>query len=310
MREAYRGRTRRQKARTSEVHTTRPAVLDDSPAALDALWDALALEPGEGAARGHAVRSHAARNHAIRIRAVMIASVDGTTTVDGLSGGLGTPTDRLVYDAMRARADVVLVGSGTALQESYGAAAVGRTWAHRRQRPAPPVVILSQTVPDELIELCLEGGDGMQIAAAATTPDKRVQAARQAGLSVHVMERGPYADGVRTMLAGLGAGEVAFEGGPHLLSEFLAHGLVDELILSVAPEIIVGGHGPGLTVSNGSSPQRIPARLAAAFSCPEGGLYTRWVVGDSEYRGDSEDCGDSGAVGASEKTDEETEASA
>ncbi|MBB0989920.1 hypothetical protein G6009_00190, partial [Dietzia sp. SLG510A3-30A2] len=86
---------------------TRPTVIDDDPAALEALWAALDPEPGLPVPC---------------IRAVMISSVDGTTTVDGRSGGLGTPTDRLVYDAMRARADLILVGSGTVLAEGYGPA--------------------------------------------------------------------------------------------------------------------------------------------------------------------------------------------
>lgn len=241
--------------------TTRPVVLDHEPAALDVLWHA--LDPDTG-------------GPTVRIRAVMIASVDGTTTVDGRSGALGTPTDRLVYDAMRARADVILVGSGTALDESYGPAHIAEAWTSRRHRPAPPVVILTRSLPDRLIAHCVQVGAGVHIAAAATTPPDRIETAREAGVTVHVMDDGPYAAALRELLAGLGAGEVAFEGGPHLLGRFLDAGLVDELVLSVAPEIIVGGASPGLV--SGPTERRVPMRVAAAFSCPLGGLYTRWVV--------------------------------
>ena len=75
------------------MHSTRPAVFDDDPAALDVLWHALHPEPG---------------GPDVRIRAVMISSVDGTTAVDGRSGPLGTPTDRLVYDEMRWRIAALL----------------------------------------------------------------------------------------------------------------------------------------------------------------------------------------------------------
>ena len=243
------------------MHTTRPVALDHDPAALDVLWHALDSDPG---------------GPAVRIRAVMIASVDGTTTVDGRSGALGTPTDRLVYDAMRARADVILVGPGTALDESYGPSRIADAWASRRHRPAPPVVILTRSLPDRLIAHCVQVGAGVHIAAASTTPQDRIETARSAGVTVHVMDDGPYAAALRGLLAGLGAGEVAFEGGPHLLGTFLDAGLVDELVLSVAPEIIVGGTSPGLVP--GPTERRVPMRVAAAFSCPRGGLYTRWVV--------------------------------
>ena len=95
-------------------------------------------------------------------------------------------------------------------------------------------------------------------------------------MTVHVMPDGPYAEALRTLLRDLGAGEVAFEGGPRLLGEFLTQGLVDELVLSLAPEVVVGGRGPGLV--NADEPRRVPMRVVTAFTCPRGGLYTRWVV--------------------------------
>lgn len=252
------------------MHTTEPVVLDHDPAALDVLWRALEPEP------------HGAT---VSIRAVMLASVDGTTAVNGRSGALGTPTDRLVYDAMRARADVILVGSGTALDEGYGPARTAEVWSSRRDTPAPPVIVLSRSLPDRLIEHCAGAGDGVQIAAAAQSPPEQIDAARAAGVTVHVMQHGPYAQSLRALLAELGAGAVTFEGGPRLLGTFLTERLVDELVLSVAPEIIVGGRGPGLVT--GAEKHRIPMRVASAFSCPRGGLYTRWVVGDEVRRADA-----------------------
>src|SRR5437899_3899790 len=54
------------------------------------------------------------------VRLNMIASVDGATTVGGVSGGLGGPADKRVFAILRSLADAVLVAAGTARAESYG----------------------------------------------------------------------------------------------------------------------------------------------------------------------------------------------
>ena len=54
------------------------------------------------------------------VRLNMIASVDGATAVDGVSGGLGGPADRRVFGVLRSLADVVLVAAGTVRAEGYG----------------------------------------------------------------------------------------------------------------------------------------------------------------------------------------------
>lgn len=261
------------------MRSTRPSVLDGSPESLDAIWTSLAPE----AAPATGSRSACAHTETWepspaepRLRAVMIASIDGTTTIDGRSGSLGTPTDKLVYDAMRARADLVVVGSGTVLTEEYGPARVSQVWADRRQDTPPVVVALTRTLSDRLVDHCAAVGDGVQIATSHSVDAERLEAARARGVTVHVLEPGPLGAAIRSLAAGLGAGEVCVEGGPRLLGELLAEGAVDELVLSVAPEIVLGGGGSRLT--SGPDSGRIPMRVVNAFSGPDGGLYTRWVT--------------------------------
>ena len=50
----------------------------------------------------------------------MVASVDGATAIDGVSGGLGGPADKQVFSAIRGVADVILAGAGTVRAERYG----------------------------------------------------------------------------------------------------------------------------------------------------------------------------------------------
>jgi riboflavin biosynthesis pyrimidine reductase len=54
------------------------------------------------------------------VRLNMIASVDGATTVAGVSGGLGGGADHELSALLRSLADVVLVAAGTVRAEGYG----------------------------------------------------------------------------------------------------------------------------------------------------------------------------------------------
>src|SRR4051794_23271220 len=53
------------------------------------------------------------------LRVDFVSSVDGAAQAKGRSAGLQTPGDNRVFAALRDLADVVLVGSGTALVERY-----------------------------------------------------------------------------------------------------------------------------------------------------------------------------------------------
>lgn len=246
------------------MRSTSPPVLGSNQAALDSIWEALSPE--------------STGNEPV-IRAVMISSIDGTTTVDGRSGGLGTPTDHLVFHAMRARADIVLVGSGTALAEGYGPAKISSAWQDRRSGPAPIVLLLSQSLSDVVIDHCVQAGPGLGIVAAHDADPERVRFAEERGVRVHVLNQQPIGDAVRTMAAGLGAREITFEGGPKILSTFLESGAVDELVLSLAPEVILRGDSSGLVPAGSGPVARVPMKVASVFTGPDGGLYTRWIVG-------------------------------
>ena len=53
------------------------------------------------------------------VRLNMIASVDGATTVGGVSGGLGGRADQALFLVLRSLADGVLVAAGTVRAEGY-----------------------------------------------------------------------------------------------------------------------------------------------------------------------------------------------
>ncbi|MDQ3937007.1 MAG: dihydrofolate reductase family protein, partial [Actinomycetota bacterium] len=50
----------------------------------------------------------------------MVATADGRITIGGRSGPIGNEADRALFHELRAQADAVMVGAGTARNERYG----------------------------------------------------------------------------------------------------------------------------------------------------------------------------------------------
>ena len=70
------------------------------------------------------------------VRVNFVCSLDGAVSVDGVSGGLGTPADKAVFGVLRRLADVILVGSGPPAPSATGAPA-SPPWARTPRRRWP-----------------------------------------------------------------------------------------------------------------------------------------------------------------------------
>jgi 5-amino-6-(5-phosphoribosylamino)uracil reductase len=180
------------------------------------------------------------------LRVNFIASLDGATTVAGRSRGLQSPGDLAVFRLLRALADVVLVGAGTAAAEGYGPMSDDSTVSRMRvalgRPPTAPIVVVSRRAslpPDSR----LAGGNARTICITceAADPDRR-SALAGAGIDVLVCGKDdvdlPLA---LDRLAERGFEQVTCEGGPELLRWALSAGVVDELDLSIAPALVGGG---------------------------------------------------------------------
>jgi riboflavin biosynthesis pyrimidine reductase len=180
----------------------------------------------------------------------MIASLDGATHVDGVSGGLGGPADRLAFRAIRAVADMILVAAGTARSENYHpitttpelAAARGA----RGQADRPRLAILTRhldldlngelfTAPEPPIVLTTDAAPASRVRHAET----RTTVLRFAGPRIDVRE-------ALTALGALGARVVLSEGGPTLIGQLAAADVLDELCLTISP-MVVGGDASRVT---------------------------------------------------------------
>ena len=72
-----------------------------------------------------------------------------------------------------------------------------------------------------------------------------------------------------------GLGRVLCEGGPHLLGQLAAEGLLDELCLTVTP--VLAGPGPTRVVAGAPFPAR-PMTLEQVLT-DDGELFCRYVAG-------------------------------
>lgn len=255
----------------------------EEPVALArALPEAGAVTPNELAADYRRLRG---------LRANMIASVDGAAALGGVSAGLGTPVDQWHMDVLRRVADVVLVGSGTLREEEYGPLRVGKhsvAWRRAAGLPDHPVLaVVSARLSVGPDAPFLAPAEGVPRPLVVTRPPRAGEdatrwAARRAGLA----ERADVlvAEGMVDALAQLtarGLGHQLSEGGPSVLARLLAEDALDELCLTVSPQLVGAGAGrivaPPPGEDGGGRDEREPRPMRLRQVLVEGSfLLTRW----------------------------------
>jgi len=180
------------------------------------------------------------------LRASMVASVDGAASLGGRSGGLSGDADRLVFSVLRSLADVILVGAGTARAEKYRPVRGSEVWAALRdgRAPVPPIAVVTGKLDLSDDAPLLAGTTGTARTIVLTT--EAAPAARRAAVARHADMIVAGRDAVSptaavAALAARGYRRVLVEGGPGLLGQITAAGLLDEICVTVSP-VLEGGH--------------------------------------------------------------------
>ncbi len=214
------------------------------------------------------------------LRANMVSTLDGAGQHDGRSQPISGAADMRIFGTLRALADVVVVGAETVRQEGYRPARARAEFAEAReaagQGPAPAIAVVSASLNlDFTLPLFTSPlVPTLILTGAAAAPD-RVAAAEKAGARVVVAGDGVGVDPARAVraLVELGHTRLLTEGGPRLLGQLVAAGVLDELCLTVSPMLTAGdaqriAGGPSVAV-----PQRF--ELAALLE-EEGFLFGRY----------------------------------
>jgi riboflavin biosynthesis pyrimidine reductase len=236
-----------------------------------------------------------------RLIANFVTTADGVAAFGGGSGegamavSLHSPADRLVMALLRCAADCVLIGAGTLRDDPHHQwtpstplpELAGELAAHRLRRagiPDPPVLAVvtrSGALPAAHPALCRPETDVLVITtpegAAALPPlHPRVRVATTGGEGEI-----PAAAIVAVVRSELQAVTVLCEGGPRLFAQLLSAGLVDELFLTLSPQLAgrsATSARPGLVSGVAFAPGQAPRLRVRSLRRSGDHLFARYAV--------------------------------
>ena len=182
----------------------------------------------------------------------MVASIDGSTVVDSNSRSLSSKTDQEVLLTLRDLADVLIVGAATVRIEGYGPP------RKRGQR----VGVVSRRGDVDASSPLFTSGAGFLILPEDAPPT-----------SIDAVRAGTGHVDFARALGQLDANFVQAEGGALLNGALSGADVIDELNLTISPQL-AGGDGPRVT--SGSAQLSRKMRLAHVLE-EDGFLFTRYL---------------------------------
>ncbi|MGH8869344.1 MAG: pyrimidine reductase family protein [Actinomycetes bacterium] len=214
------------------------------------------------------------------LRANMVATADGaaSATGSGVTEGISSKADKRLFGVLRGLADVVLVGGNTVRREGYGPARPKKGWAEARQAegrtPVPAIAVVSGRLDlDPASPLFTDAAVRTLVLTTASAPaDRRAALAEVA----EVVEAGDGHVDLPRAVAALherGHQRMLCEGGPRLLAQICAAGLLDELCLTVSP-LLAAGDSP--RILRGAPIQPPLAMRLADVLTEDGTLFCRY----------------------------------
>jgi len=196
----------------------------------------------------------------------MASSLDGkSAAIDGSSQWITGEAARADVQRLRAGADAVVVGTGTARDDDPSLTVRAPEWTDAR----PPLRVVVDTggrLPPE--GNLFDDAAPTLIATTDLAPSDRLDAWGDAGAEVLVLDR-DVAGGVSLsgLLSALGKRDVQgvlVEGGATLAWSFVRDGLVDKVVQYLAPILVGGARAQGVIAGGGFAPIGAALRLNIA----------------------------------------------
>ncbi len=204
-------------------------------AGIEVVGGVLAAE-AEEANRGFFMRMRTGRPW---IRSKLAVSLDGRTALaDGRSQWITGAVAREDVQLWRARAGAILTGIGTVLADDPSLNVRHAPSGVKVLQPLRVIVDPALRTPPVARILSLPGDVAIFTTAAA--PESAVPSLQAAGATIHRTGGAPQCDlaEVVAVLAGMAINDVWVEAGPTLNGALLEAGLIDELIIYMAPRLL------------------------------------------------------------------------
>ncbi|HZR49159.1 MAG TPA: pyrimidine reductase family protein [Streptosporangiaceae bacterium] len=214
------------------------------------------------------------------LRANMVSSADGAASLDGASGGLSSAADRRVFALLRTLADVILVGANTARVERYAPVRVRELWKHLRsgRGATPPIAVITASGDLDPDSPLIADAPPHARTIVITTSSAPLPVREQLGKHAEVIVAGSVTVDLPTAVRALhdrGHSHILAEGGPGILGQLVAAGLVDELCLTIGP--LLAGPGAPRILTGAPMPSPVPMSLAHVLE-DEGFLLCRYTT--------------------------------
>lgn len=229
-----------------------------------------------------AYRYPALRPGAHWLRANMISSVDGAAVdLSGGSRGLSGPADRRVLGALRRLADVVVVGAGTVRADPAAYRPIRPNATDRKRRLArgqaevPMLAIVSASLELDLTSGPFRDSRPLLVTASGAPADRLADAGEVADLVIAGAGSRPDLAAMVRELVGRGLPRMLCEGGPRLIGAITAAALLDELCLTMSPELAGPDERSRILAGAGSGSAAQPLQLTHVLE-EDGFLFVRY----------------------------------
>jgi 2,5-diamino-6-(ribosylamino)-4(3H)-pyrimidinone 5'-phosphate reductase len=206
-------------------------------------------------------------------------------TAERKGAAISSKGDKARVDQLRADADAILVGGKTLLEElpkltvKSEALREGRIRQGRSPNPIKVGVVTVADIPLDS-DFVKVGGTRVVIFTTSQTSNEQIECLRAHNVEVFV-EDAPRVDLSKMMLTlySIGVKRLMVEGGGTMNFELMRLGLVDELMIYIAPMIFGGSNAP--TLADGIGVPRdlaIEMNLLDVLQWEDGGIVLRYKI--------------------------------
>ncbi|MBH5295895.1 pyrimidine reductase family protein [Corynebacterium ulcerans] len=223
------------------------------------------------------------------LRAVTLATLNGSATINGVSGFSSTPLDAEMITAVRAWSDLILVTSATIKAESYGPVSLSPEVQLERkargQTPLPTLGIVSRSLDFPSDSVVFEPSARDSLLVITENVDKQdVQRAHRyhqltdAGIAVLMVSDLETPSGLHSALTTLRKNEfsrISCEGGPSLYRKLLQAQLIDIIHLTIAPVIALPVETPSFGADSSTTTALYHFAVEETLTATDGSVFLR-----------------------------------